>query len=187
MRPVFPLFNSHLDLAHSFWKRLLQPKDTAIDATFGNGHDTRFIQSCIPEGKIYAMDIQESAIKNGKENFSNIYFFTQSHATFPKDIEKETVSLIVYNLGYLPGGDKSLTTTQESTLKSLQEALLLLKHGGLISITCYPGHPEGAEEEKALLEWSRSLDKHTWGVSYTQWNNRLNAPSLLLIQRCHKF
>lgn len=47
-----------------------------------------------------------------------------------------------YNLGWLPGGDKSITTKLEDTLESIEAAKRLVKHGGMISIMLYPGHAE---------------------------------------------
>ena len=49
-------------------------------------------------------------------------------------------SLIVFNLGYLPGGDKQVTTESDSTLSAVEAALDLLNKDGLICITMYSGH-----------------------------------------------
>lgn len=182
----YPLFRSHLDLAHSYWERLIQPTDTIIDATCGNGHDTLFLTSLNPH-KIYACDIQEQAIAATKEKLgdkqNNITFILACHSTFPEEIEKSSVRLIVYNLGYLPGGDKELTTQLETTLQSIKSACDLIAPGGAISITCYPGHPEGAMEEEKLLEECSRLDSKTWNCCHHRWLNRSKSPSLLLLQR----
>lgn len=47
-----------------------------------------------------------------------------------------------YNLGWLPGGDKSITTKLEDTLESIEAAKRLVKHGGMISVMLYRGHAE---------------------------------------------
>lgn len=47
-----------------------------------------------------------------------------------------------YNLGWLPGGDKSITTMLEDTLESIEAAQRLVKHGGMISVMLYRGHAE---------------------------------------------
>lgn len=49
----------------------------------------------------------------------------------------------MFNLGYLPGGDKAFTTRAESTVKALQTALRWLAPGGFISILAYRGHEGG--------------------------------------------
>ena len=184
MHAKFPLFQSHLDLAHSYWEKLLHKEAIAIDATCGNGHDTLFLSPLAK--KLYAIDIQEKAIEKTREKTGNaphIQLIQASHATFPLEIEKESVSLIVYNLGYLPDTDKSLTTIRDTTLESLENALPLLHLGGAISITCYPGHPEGALEEEAIATWSTKLSPSMWSVCHHQWKNRNRSPSLFLIQK----
>lgn len=187
MRSSFPLFQSHLDLAHTYWKRLLNPFDFAIDATCGNGKDALFLASLIPQGKLFGIDIQKDAIKTTHDLLTTasckITLFEQSHATFPQEILPESIQLIVYNLGYLPGGNKQITTTHDHTLQSVTAALPLLKKGGGITITCYPGHSEGKIEEKMLLDWVPSLSPKEWSVCHHQWLNRQNSPSLLFIQK----
>ena len=169
-----PRFQAHLPFTHERWKQIVQIGDTVIDATCGNGHDTLFLaQLALDEaqGHVIAYDIQEAAIqqtkqllnKNLKADVLNrIHLVLGSHATLTSDIPNQSVRLIVYNLGYLPKGDKQLTTTTKSTLESVADAQRLVMIGGLISITCYPGHPEGEIEEKALLEYVKSLDPRIW-------------------------
>ncbi len=173
---------SHLSLAHQFWKRLLLPTDSAIDATCGNGHDTLKLAKILTEGHIFALDIQKEALEATQrllspEEMGRVAFYHQSHVDFPV----ESVKLIVYNLGYLPGHNKSITTMVESTLLSVQKALSIATGG--VSITCYPGHPEGEREEKALLELCLTLDPKVFNVSYTRWVNRKGSPSLIFMQK----
>ncbi len=93
-------------------------------------------------------------------------------------------SAIVFNLGYLPGGDKQITTTTETTLDAVRDSLRLLKVNGLLCITMYDGHPEGAEEKRALLHFAEELDSKLWHVSYISMLNQRNAPpEILLITR----
>lgn len=137
------------------------------------------------------MDIQEKALEATKIKLETglpdcaqrVKYLLQSHADFPHEFEQLTIKLFVYNLGYLPGSDKSLVTETSNTLKSVEKACSLVATGGLISITCYPGHPEGAAEEQALLDWSSQLDKAEWSVCHHRWVNRKAAPSLLLLQK----
>jgi SAM-dependent methyltransferase len=185
----------HIHTAHALWKSAVEQGDMVIDATCGNGHDTlRLAQLVLTthSGKVVALDIQEEAIKNtkkileenlGKEIQRRIELHQRSHIEFPETVEKQTVKLIVYNLGYLPGGDKQVTTRVESTLKSLQNALNLLAPQGLITVTCYPGHPEGKREENAVLSWAAGLEAQKWRIVHQQWLNRLHSPSLLLLYK----
>ena len=195
---AFPLFHSHLDLAHQFCKQILKPGDLAIDATCGNGHDTLFIAPLIltpTMGTLHTFDIQQLALDQTKEllkkNLSKpliqrIILHKKCHSQFSPDIQPESVSLIVYNLGYLPSGDKSITTVLNTTSQSVSKALTLIQLGGLISITCYPGHVEGQKEEEALLQWSKALSPKEWSCSYHRLTNRHLCPSLFLIQKKSK-
>lgn len=184
----FSLFRSHLDLAHQYWKRLVASHDIIIDATCGNGHDTRFLASLKPQ-KIYAIDIQEKALNEARKRIEEdaaVSYILGCHSQFPKEIQKNSVKLIVYNLGYLPGGNKSKTTLSSTTIQSLNNAMPLVCAGGMMSITCYPGHDEGQKEQGAVLSWAENLDKSLWSCCHHTWINRSAAPTLLLIQKDQK-
>jgi len=189
MQARFPLFSTPIDLAHHYWKLLLLPTDTVVDATCGNGKDSLFLARLIPEGILIALDVQQTALDKAyqylaenlsSEQLTRIKLLLQSHASFPP---LARVKLIVYNLGYLPGGNKEITTQTATTLSSLQAALTLLAPGGAVSLTCYPGHPEGKREEEALLEVVKTLPSAEWNICYHQWTNRSTSPSLLFIQK----
>ena len=180
---VMELFRSHIELAHDFWKKILKPGDCAIDATCGNGHDSLFITQLIgPDGELHCIDVQKSAIANTKAKINfpidRLHFHLGSHEILPPVSPK----LIVYNLGYLPGGDKSLTTLTKTTLKSVQNALEIIQPGGLISITCYPGHPEGKVEQEALLQYVSEISNINYTVSTINCANRPFSPSLIFIE-----
>lgn len=191
----FPLFQTHLDFAHSYWKKLVQPGDILIDATCGNGQDTLFLaQLGLTEesGTLYTFDIQEQAITNSrhllqsslpKKTLERVAFLKQCHSQFPPEIAPNTVKLIVYNLGYLPKGDKAITTMTETTLLSLTHARNLLCEGGVLSVTCYPGHEEGEREEECLIDHFCQLNRFEWNCSYHRWINRKKGPTIILIQK----
>ncbi|MBS4163521.1 putative rRNA methylase YtqB [Candidatus Protochlamydia amoebophila] len=195
MRATFPLFQSHLDLAHDYWRRILQPNDQVIDATCGNGNDTlKLCQLLLSNGtgKVYVFDNQSDAIDKTKallrehlnlDQFKQIHFILGCHSKFSDYVLPNTIKLIVYNLGYLPGGDKKKTTLTSTTLLSLQNSLNLIKPGGMICITCYPGHAEGLLEEKTLLKFALNLSPMEWSCCYHSWINRRQSPSLLLLQK----
>jgi hypothetical protein len=193
MKSRFSLFQSHLDLAHSYWARLLQPGDYAMDATCGNGHDTlKLAQLLNGTGRVWGIDLQKEAIDNTRAllkaqltdaALNSVSLFEQSHATFPESVSRYPLRLVIYNLGYLPKGDKTVTTMTAITLQSVRLAMDLLLPGGAVSITCYPGHPEGACEDLALQELCRSLSPALWSVCMHTFTNRVASPRLLLIQK----
>jgi SAM-dependent methyltransferase len=178
----------HLTLARHYWETIVRPGDTLIDATLGNGQDTLFLAQLLKgKGSLTGYDIQPQAIENATKRLEElplclgkiISLKLKSHEQF----EEKNVRLIVYNLGYLPGGNKTVTTVASSTLLSLESALDCLLPEGAISITCYPRHEAGGKEEVAVKEFLRSLPRTTWSVCHHQWLNRPLAPSLIWLRR----
>jgi hypothetical protein len=198
MRSQFPLFQSHLDLAHSYWERLIAPGDAVIDATCGNGHDTlKLCQLALLHGKgqVTGIDLQKEAIEATtrlldlhltQKQRACVALHCRCHASFPPECAADTIKLVVYNLGYLPKGNKELTTNLSTTLQSVEHYLSLIQNGGAVSITCYPGHEEGGREEEALLAFASTLSSNAWSVCFHQWTNRHQAPSLIFIQKAKK-
>lgn len=186
MRPF-----SHLDIAHMFWQNIVNPGDTVLDATAGNGHDSFFLASIAlqdPKGKLIAFDIQKTALEHTKARLKEfpqeqIALYEMCHSRMNEVAASCSVKLIAFNLGYLPGGDKSVTTLVSSTLAAITAALNLAAPGGLISITCYPGHSEGLVEENAILPLCQSLDPKQWTISSHTFMNRTRHPHLILLQR----
>lgn len=162
-----------------------------IDATVGNGHDTLFLAQLLAgHGQLIGYDIQPAALEQTQKRLETlsplergvVILKLASHAHF----EAHDVKLIVYNLGYLPGGDKALTTQTNTTLLSLQNGLSILSQDGAISITCYPGHPEGAKEQEALIAFLQELPSNEWTVCHHVWINRPLSPTWILLQRAFR-
>ncbi len=187
-------YSKHLDLAQNYWKKFLEKDDIVIDATCGNGHDSLFLAKIYLEnskGLLFCFDIQEKAIDStllllrqnlSIEHLKRIVLYNYSHEDLGKYVQHKA-NLIVYNLGYLPNHDKTITTKKETTISSLKSALSLLADRGAISIMCYPGHDEGEHEEKALLSFAESLDSKLYSVCYHNWINRKKSPTLLWIEK----
>lgn len=176
------LFSPHLTLAKQYWKNILKKSDLAIDATCGNGHDTLFLSELC---SVIGLDIQNAAIANTEALLAKHQRKAVLHRLSHEEIDQLPLPypprLIVYNLGYLPKGDKSITTKGSTTLLSAKKGLDLLAREGALSITCYPGHEEGFCEEKMLKEWAATLPSERWLVCHHKWLNRVKAPSLLWI------
>lgn len=66
--------------------------------------------------------------------------------------EPETVDCIVFNLGWLPGGDHRIFTHADTSFAAISAGLELLKKGGLMCVTIYHGGATGFEERDTLLE-----------------------------------
>lgn len=158
----------------------------AVDATMGNGHDTHFLAENF--AKVYAFDIQEAAIVNTRARLQNIasthdvQLILDSHVNMNHYIEDQ-VDVFMFNLGWLPGSDKTVTTVKKHTLQALKTALSILAEDGLIALTVYPGHKEGLEEAMAIETWLKTLDSRIYTVLSYAFLNRKNAPYNLLIHR----
>lgn len=109
--------------ALSVLEHYIRPGDCVVDATIGNGNDTLKLCQLVGEtGKVYGFDIQEKALKNTasllqKNGWNNAVLLHVSHAAISEFI-KEKIQAAVFNLGYLPGGDHSVTTCTDETKKS---------------------------------------------------------------------
>lgn len=160
---------------HHFLRNRIRHGDHVIDATLGNGHDALFLATMVGDsGKLYGFDIQETALENsarrlrdhGVENRATL--FKESHARMTDlipDHDHGHISCIMYNLGYLPGTDKSVTTTIESTIPAIDQGCRLLASRGLISVLAYTGHAGGMEELSAVKERLECLDMNHFSVS----------------------
>ena len=157
-----PTARAHCELA-----ALVREGDLVVDATAGNGHDTAFLAARVGEqGKVLAFDIQAEAIASAKSRVEalgmagRVTFIHASHTTLGDHVAPGSVAAVVFNLGYLPGGDHSLITRGEETLLALDQALVVLKPGGLLAVVCYPGHQGGDTESEAVVRWSEGLEAH---------------------------
>ncbi len=168
-------------LSHDIIMRYLKNFDAAVDATLGNGYDSDFL--CEKFKSVYAFDIQKTAVENYYIRCKdNITLINDSHANFKTHINSK-VDCIMYNLGFLPGGDKSITTTAETTLLSIEEGLAMLNPGGIISIAVYTGHNEGMKEKNMILDFAKKLSKREYGVLLHSIVNRNNSPMLVIIEK----
>lgn len=174
-----------IPFSHQKIEEVLSKDNYAIDATIGNGHDTLFL--CKKAKFVYGFDIQSEAINNttsllSKENITNYSLHKQSHDTM-HDVVKNKVMVITFNLGYLPGADKNLTTIPKTTIKAIKDGLELLDKGGLISITIYTGHKGGIEESNQIFDYTKTLNSKEYSVLKYQFTNKKNAPYIIFIEK----
>ena len=178
------------DFIHFIWSGYIIEGMSVLDATVGNGHDAEYICKRIGEtGTLEGLDLQSVAIDKSRARLSeiglsNFTLICKDHSEIDNLYLPDTFDMIVYNLGYLPSADKTLTTTVQKTEKSLNSALYLVKIGGVISVTVYPGHEEGRAESDWIQIWSQNLDSkkyHVMKLAYLNQNE--GSPYLILIER----
>lgn len=178
-----------LEFGHQLLEQAIEPGAIVIDATCGNGHDTKFLAKQVgPSGKVFAFDIQKQAIAATTELLrkhqllERVTLLQKGHEYMKEWIPVKyhgKISAGVFNLGYLPGGDHSIITRPETTLKALQSLLDMLALHGVVVLVVYPGHPGGDEEKNAVCEYVSSLDQKKYQVLLYRFINQKNHPPLL--------
>lgn len=180
--------NNTLSIAKDIINHIIKEGNIAIDATIGNGYDTVDLARLVGvRGKVYGFDIQKIAIENTKKLLKqnnllkdNVILINDSHENIDKYI-KEPVDLVIYNLGYLPKGDKNIITSPKSTVISVSKSLELLKENGIIIIVSYIGHRGGLEEKNVLEERLKHLDQRKFNVLKSKFINQKNFPPILYV------
>lgn len=164
--------------------------DLVVDATLGTGQDCEQLCRLVgDEGRVYGFDVQIDALNRTRERLKTAGLLNRAELILSghenmKDFVPQGIRLAAFNLGWLPGSDKTVTTRVETTLKAVQSALDLLAPGGLLVICIYPGHEEGKREEDALLRFSSALSPKSCTVLYQRFiNGGPGAPSCLLVEK----
>lgn len=178
-------------LAHTLWKPILRPgKDSAIDATAGNGGDATVLAELLfaPSAEkkarstshLVCIDIQKEACEATQASLAkvlpedflhdqvSIHHGSHTPLALPPP-DAGPVAIVAYNLGYLPGQERSPDTTTitqtSTTLTSLTDATLCLRVGGLLSVLTYP-QTNGIEDAavQAFVEGLAlySSQSHDW-------------------------
>lgn len=181
---IMNLITKTTELAMNITLQYIKPDDIVVDATAGNGHDTLTLANAVGQnGKVFAFDIQNKALENTKALLeqhgvlSRVQLINDSHENLEKylNIEKE-IFAIIFNLGYLPSGDKEITSKQETSILAVKAALNIVKCGGVICLVLYSGHDEGKREKEAILQLLESISSSTYHVAYTSMINQKNSP-----------
>lgn len=191
---IYPL--NTLGLAHWFLATHLRPGDVCIDATIGRGRDTLFLAQLVgKDGCVIGLDIQPDAVESTRLLLRNsglpaevhkaadadtppaaaapgIRLYEDCHSHIARYAAKETVDGIVFNFGWLPGGDHSRFSTPETSIPAVQTALELLKPGGVMSLSLYHGRSNGTAERDALLAFLATVDNRRFTVLEGTFLNR---------------
>jgi len=174
--------------AHEAVRAVVRPGDTVVDATVGNGHDALFLARLVGgSGLVIGFDVQNAALQATQERLArggtgtgSLRLVSGSHEKMAEAV-KGPVAAVMFNLGYLPGGDHALTTQSDSTVAALEQSLRLLRPGGVLSIVCYRGHPGGAEEAEAVCRWAQS--KAGTVVEISGREESQSGPFLVLVKK----
>ncbi len=159
---------------------------TAVDATVGNGVDLVFLSGCVgPNGRVIGFDLQPEAIERSRVRWSEaevqcaLELHAVGHERMAEFVEGE-IAAAMFNLGWLPGGDKSVVTRQETTVAALELVAARLRRGGVVTVVCYPGHEGGAAEAAQVSAWAEGLEQETFSAVRYGFLNQRNAPPFLV-------
>jgi len=168
----------------------VQEGDIVIDATVGNGHDTTFLAELIGEtGHVYGYDIQDQAIQNTVERLEKaslqkrVTLFHQSHEKVKETIPQTDHGKIkgaIFNLGYLPGGNKEIVTVPQSTISAIEQIHDMMAPEGILVVVIYHGHEGGEIERDTLMEFAKNIPQDTAHVLCYRFINQANNPPFIV-------
>lgn len=183
--------DSVLDFAKRTVRRAIRPGALAVDATVGNGYDTRFLAEQVGRnGRVYGFDVQMQAIELTRVRLAEadvlerVTFVQAGHETMKAHLPPEAegrVAAVMFNLGYLPGRDKTCITRPETTVAALRQSLRYVRPGGVVTVAIYTGHPGGKAEAEAVDAWAGGLDASRFRTLSYQFVNRPNDPPRLVV------
>ncbi|MCH5463264.1 methyltransferase domain-containing protein [Lactobacillus sp. LC28-10] len=174
--------------SHTLLKPIIAPGDTVVDATVGNGNDTIFLASLVGKaGHVLGFDIQQQALDETATQLTltgmtnQVQLIHDGHEHLEQYLApQQQLAAAIFNLGYLPGGDKRVITHGDKTLSALTACLTHLRRGGIAALVVYYGHPGGEQEKEMVLEYVKRLDQHTYSVLQYGFINQIHEPPFLL-------
>ena len=189
-----PALPSVLQKAHRVVERVLRHGDVAVDATVGNGRDTvALARSVGRDGRVVGFDVQEAALRRARKRLrenelaDRVALVRRGHEAMRDELAERghrRIRAAAFNLGYLPGGDHAVITRPETTVPALDAAATMLEEGGLITVVCYAGHAGGAEETRAVSEWTEQLSQERFhALSYCFVNQKNDPPRLFVVEK----
>lgn len=177
------MVNNTKDLIKFLLKNYVEKVEIAVDMTVGNGNDSKAILETLNPKKLYCFDIQEVAIENSKKligNIENVKYILDSHCNLDRYVE-EKIDFAIYNLGYLPNGDKSITTISKDVIESLEKLLENLNDKGKIILTFYPGHESGKIESEEISDFLSKLSQKIFSIIKFEFINQQNNPPYVIM------
>ena len=178
-----------LEIEKNFLIPHIKKGGVAVDFTMGNGHDTLWLSNAVgEEGKVYAFDIQPQALISSHKLLTesgapkNYTLILDSHSNV-MDYVEEKICIGMFNLGFLPGSDKSITTKRDTTMIAIEAAIDLLDADGALLIAVYPGHEEGTIEGQLIDEMLSKLNRKEICASKFRIINSPTSPFFFLVEK----
>lgn len=193
--------NHAVQFQHCIWDECIVDAQVVIDATCGNGNDLLYVwekayrldnRKC----EFIGIDIQKVAIEQAKAKLSidqhscnhrddakKVTLLVGSHDILIEQIghRGKRFDLVLFNLGYLPGGDHTITTQIESTLAAISSSMKYLSTNGYVTIVAYPGTTYGHSEQEAVEDFLSQQCQKQFDISMWKPINQINRPPQLYI------
>ncbi len=180
------LFPPILEKARQLVVSCIDEGSKVVDATVGNGHDTLFLANLVgSKGIVYGFDIQQIALERTKARLQEaglqdrVQLFHVGHEQMAQYVPKD-LQVVMFNLGYLPRADKSITTEGPTTVMAIKAALSRLKKGGLLLLVVYWGHDSGKVEREMVEEYVATLPQQEYTVLRYEYINQVHSPPYLI-------
>lgn len=167
-----------LGLSHQFIAAHVKPGDHCIDATAGRGRDTLFLCRLVGEtGRVTALDIQSAAVEATRallaaEGCRQAQVIQDCHSHIAAYAPPDSLAAVMFNFGWLPGGDHTRFSRGETSVAAVAAALPLLRPGGVMSLCIYHGRENGVAERDALLAFLQTVDNRAYTVIRGNFLNR---------------
>lgn len=171
------------ELIHHFVREHVEAGDICIDATAGRGNDTLFLCELVGQrGEVMAFDIQPQALEETAtllaEHECMAELVLDSHANMLDYMKEGSAACVMFNFGYLPGGDHAIETKATTSIEAILAGLSILRKGGIMTICLYDGSDVQREEKEAILAMLQTLAPKTYLVITGCYYNRPNNPPM---------
>jgi 16S rRNA C1402 N4-methylase RsmH len=144
----------------------------AVDATVGNGYDALFLAHRVgPRGKVLGFEVQKAALAGAREilkfvgSIDRVSLIHDSHTRLADYLPAgASIAGAMFNLGYLPRGNRQIITQPETTVRALRSALEHLAEQGRVTLLAYRGHEGGVPEYQEVRRFLEELPEDQWVV-----------------------
>ena len=136
------LITKTTELAMAVALTYIKPGDTVVDATCGTGQDTIVLADAVgKEGRVLAFDIQKKALilteaRLHAHGHANVDLLMKSFESMGDHLAEGSAAAVVFNLGYLPGGDHEITTQADILVAAVGKAKFvtpeMVKNGAVV-------------------------------------------------------
>ena len=164
----------------------------AVDATVGNGYDALFLAHRVgPKGKVLGFDVQKAALAGAREllkfvgSIDRVSLIHDSHSRLADYLPPgAAIQGAMFNLGYLPRGNRRIITQPDTTVMALRSVLEHLAERGHVTLLVYRGHEGAVPEYQEVRKFLEQLPDDKWLVEeLASTSDSPVAPRLFRIQK----